>query len=234
VELQPAESRHLKALRLRDGDAVMATDGKGALWEAHLDDRGGSANIRLGVRTAAPDPLPVDLWAPVGNKQAMLWLVEKATELGVARIQPVEFERSGSVADGGRSPAFWEKARRRAVSALKQSGGAWLPEVLAPSPLHGLLGSEGLDRCTRIVLEAGGGPLSRLIAGSRVDHLVLLVGPEGGLSPMEMEACVEAGFETASLGDLVLRFETAAMAALAVVSQKRLVERHEDGERTLA
>ena len=92
VELKPDESRHLRALRLRAGDVVSITDGKGALWQGKLEDRGRGMGIQLGTRATAPGALPVELWAPVGNKQAMLWLVEKATELGVSRIQPVEFE----------------------------------------------------------------------------------------------------------------------------------------------
>jgi 16S rRNA (uracil1498-N3)-methyltransferase len=234
VELQRAEAKHLKALRLRVGDAVMVTDGKGALWTSHLCDESGVASIELGAGVATSDPLPVDLWAPVGNKQAMLWLVEKATELGVARIRPVEFERSGSVADAGRSQAFWEKARRRAISALKQSGGAWLPELLAPGSLSALLASPASEESRLVVLDRGGRPLTHLIDGPGAAHVVLLVGPEGGLTPAELTACADAGFEVATLGELVLRFETAAVAALAVVSQKRLVEQSDSSERNLS
>ena len=224
VELKPDESRHLRALRLRAGDVVSITDGKGALWQGKLEDRGRGMGIQLGTRATAPGALPVELWAPVGNKQAMLWVIEKATELGVARIQPVECERSGSVADAGRSQAFWEKARRRAVSALKQSGGGWLPELMPPASFPDLLDRLGSDGGRRVVLDRGGAPLSQLIAGPDVSRVTLLVGPEGGLSPGELAASMEFGFEAAKLGELVLRFETAVTAAMAVIAQKWLVE----------
>jgi 16S rRNA (uracil1498-N3)-methyltransferase len=234
VDLEPAEAKHLRALRLASGHPVRVTDGKGAMWGARLAGEDRHLGIQLTAPAAASDPLPVELWAPVGNKQAMLWLVEKATELGVSRIQPVECDRSGSVADAGRSPAFWEKARRRAISALKQSGGAWLPELLQPATLPDLLGSPGRDGCIRVVLDRGGRPLRRLVEGPRGSDVVLLVGPEGGLSRAELEACAGAGFQAATLGELVLRFETAAIAGLAVLAQERMVNLGDEGERSLA
>lgn len=232
IELDQAEAKHLKALRLAEGQAVTVTNGKGAVWSARLVGRGRGSAVELSERGVAPGRLPVDLWAPVGNKQAMLWLVEKATELGAARIQPVEFERSGSVADAGRSPAFWEKARRRTISALKQSGGAWLPELLPSAALPQLLGSPAADPCIRVVLDRGGRPLSRVIESPVETAVVVLVGPEGGLSASELSACLEAGFESATLGPSILRFETAAVAGLAIVAQKRAMQHSPRGERS--
>ncbi len=221
AELARTEIRHLRALRLASGDGVRLTDGRGALWGARLTGEG--AAVRLVETLDAPPPLEVELWAPVGNKQATLWLVEKAAEFGLRRLQPVECIRSASVADAGRSAAFWEKARRRALAAVKQSGSTWAPEIAPPAVLAERLArlDEGGDR---IVLDPSGPPLAGALNGwSGTPPAVLLVGPEGGLEESERSACAAANFRPASLGTTILRFETAAVAALAVAAQRALL-----------
>lgn len=234
LDVPKAEAKHLRSLRLRAGDAVWVTDGKGARWKAVLVEKEEGRAVRLEDPAEVCEPLATDLWVPVGNKSALLWLAEKATELGVARIQPVEFERSGSVADAGRSPGFWEKAGRRAVSALKQSGGAWLPEVLAPRSLPGLLSSLHPVEELRVVLDRDGEPLLAVVGKPPEVPAVVVVGPEGGLTADELSACGRAGFVRATLGESTLRFETAAVAALAVLWQGRLVDASRARERNVA
>lgn len=220
AELARDEMRHLRALRLAPGDGIRLTDARGALWGARLLGEG--AAVRLVEPLDAPPPLEVELWAPVGNKQATLWLVEKASEFGLRRLLPVECARSASVADAGRSEAFWGKARRRALSAVKQSGSAWAPEIAAPASLEDRLCRPG-GGGVRVVLDRCGPPLARVLEGwSGVSPAVVLVGPEGGLEPSERRSCAGAGFRPASLASTVLRFETAAVAALAVAAQRAM------------
>jgi hypothetical protein len=81
-------------------------------------------------------PTPIHFRAPVADRERMLWLAEKATELGVATWQAVRFRRSASVSPRGEGAAFHEKVRARMVSALEQSGGAWLPELMADTTVE--------------------------------------------------------------------------------------------------
>lgn len=220
AELERSEARHVRALRLAAGDPVRLTDGRGALRGGRLT--AGGAAVELLEPHEAPPPLDVDLWAPVGNKQATLWLVEKAAEFGLRRLRPVAFERSASVADAGRSGAFWAKAQRRALAAVKQSGSAWAPEIDAPAALDERLGAL-VPGGIRIVLDRPGLPLARVLAGAP-DHPppVVVLGPEGGLTDAERAACRAVGFRAATLGPNVLRFETAAVAALAIAAQREV------------
>lgn len=212
------EARHARAARLRPGAEVHLTDGEGELWTARIEslevDRASCVLVR---KVSAPADLDVELAFGVGAKARTLWLVEKAVELGVSVLQPIEFERSASVADAARSPAFWTKARRRAMAALTQCGGARLPELRSPTALEAYLS----------ILEPAAGDLSVVLDGDGDASLLrllshrhpgagrtrFLIGPEGGMGPREREACRAAGLRFASLGGRVLRFETAALVA---------------------
>lgn len=231
IRLDEEETRHLRALRLAPGAAVRLTDGRGVLWAGHLAEAAGrGALCVLHERLVPPPALPLTLAFGVGNKKHSLWLVEKATELGVRTLQPVEFERSRSVADAARSPSFWAKAERRAVAALKQSGGAWLPDVRMPCPLRDFVdravaGPPGSrDRTgasgSLVLLDALGEPLaSALGEWSGGGPLVILAGPEGGLVESETDQLKRGGFVPARLASTVLRFETAAIGAAIVAAQ---------------
>ena len=230
LALDDEESRHVRALRLDQGARIRLTDGGGSLWEGRLVAGGRSATCVLDSPSIPAAALPVELAFGVGNKAHLMWLVEKATEMGVSRLVPLESERTRSVADAGRSPAFWSKAERRSISAMKQSGGAWLPEMEPPCSLEDYVernagptgrGASGMTR--RVRLDGSGEGLRSVIeAWGGKDHLGMLVGPEGGWSDGEVALLDGAGFRPASLGSLVLRFETAAIAGLAVVAQQVL------------
>jgi len=224
------ELRHVRALRLEQGAGIRVTDGAGSLWEGRLAEGGRSATCVLESVLSPAAPLPVELAFGVGNKAHVMWLVEKATEMGVGCLVPLESERTRSVADAGRSPAFWSKAERRAISAMKQSGGAWLPEMEPTCSLvdyaeraAGSAGRAAPGATLRVRLDGSGGGLRKVIdQWSGTGGLELLVGPEGGWSEGEVSLLDGAGFRPASLGPLVLRFETAAIAGLAVVAQQIL------------
>ena len=220
VVVEGDEARHARAARLRPGAEVRLTDGEGGLWTARLHSlEADRARCVLVERVSAPADLDVELAFGVGSKTRTLWLVEKAVELGVSALQPIEFERSASVADAARSPAFWTKARRRATAALTQCGGARLPRLDAPAALEAYLATLQTARDELAVALDGSGEASLLgLLSERAfprGMIRFLIGPEGGMTPGERDACRAAGFRLVSLGDRVLRFETAALAAAA-------------------
>ncbi|MFQ5889062.1 MAG: RsmE family RNA methyltransferase [Gemmatimonadota bacterium] len=218
VELEHEEARHLEVLRLVPGDSLVLTDGRGSRWSARLEPESRACCTLLSA-LESPSPLPAELAFALAGKARTLWLVEKAAELGTRRLCPVVFARSRSVADAARSPAFWQKAERRAVSALKQSGGAWLPEIAEPVGLTRYLHEVGISADTpRVLLDAAGAPLRTLLSDWSGGVARFLIGPEGGLEPAEIEACERAGFRRARLGGRTMRFETAAIACLAATA----------------
>jgi 16S rRNA (uracil1498-N3)-methyltransferase len=147
----------------------------------------------------------------VADRERMLWLAEKATELGVASWRPVLWRRSRSVGPRGEGAGFQAKVRARMISALVQSEGAWLPEIHPDAPLDRAL--RALPGGARLVLDVDGEPMDEIAPGAPV---VLAVGPEGGMEPREIEDLEAAGFRRARLPGNILRFETAAIVGVAL------------------
>lgn len=214
-------AHHARVKRLTAGDIVQLTDGAGQLAIGSITDiRRTSVVVAVHEVQLVARPPAIHLRAPVADRERMLWLAEKATELGVASWQAVRFRRSASVSPRGEGAAFHEKLRARMVSALEQSAGAWLPEGLSDTTLDALSVDAGQ---LPIVLDATGVPLGSLLtpATSSVTP-VILVGPEGGIEPIELSSLTAAGWRTASLASTMLRFETAGVAAIAVVRGAQL------------
>ncbi|WP_419161806.1 RsmE family RNA methyltransferase [Candidatus Palauibacter sp.] len=222
ADLAVDEVTHVRAARIRPGDRLAVADGAGRRWEGELIELGRrGARCRLLRALPARPPLPVCVWAPVANRDRSLWLVEKVVEFGVSEVTWIEWERSRSVGDAGRSESFRQRAARRARAALKQSGGSWLPRLLGPVSLkQALAGHEGAGW----LADRGGSPFfaggtALEVAPVRSGSLLAVaVGPEGGLTAEERRRCEAAGFELISLGPGTLRFETAAVAAVALAA----------------
>lgn len=214
-------AHHARVKRLSAGDVVQLTDGVGHIAVGAIREiRRTSIDVATDAVRTVKRPAPIHFRAPVADRERMLWLAEKATELGVATWQAVRFRRSASVSPRGEGAAFHEKVRSRMVSALEQSGGAWLPELMADTTL-GELSVE--SDVIPIVLDAGGAPLASFVASASPDaEPLLLVGPEGGIEPAELSALMGAGWRTASLASTILRFETAGVAGIAVVRAAQL------------
>jgi len=221
ARLDRDETRHARALRLAEGSAVALVDGRGGRREGRLGPTSErEREVTVGEPLPVPEPLAVELCVAVGNRSHAMWLVEKAAEFSVVRIRLLETERSRSVADAGRSDGFREKAERRALAAMKQSGGAWAPVIEPPRELEAWLTGPGAGH--GILLDPEGAPLAAVLeAWDGRSVLPVVIGPEGGLSPHERSACLEAGLRPARLASTILRFETAALAALAVAWQRR-------------
>jgi len=220
VELDEAAAHHATVKRLGVGDPVRLTSGDGRRILAEITRL---AKRRLEVSTIGETledlsaPPRVELWAPVGDRERMLWLAEKATELGLTAWRPVIYRRSRSVSPRGEGDAFREKVRARMISALEQSAGAWLPEILPDTTLEQALPHAQSE--TGLLLDAGGNPIRSMLSRftSHDSRLTLSLGPEGGLDPDERDEFLAVGWRRASLGHNVLRFETAAIAALAII-----------------
>jgi 16S rRNA (uracil1498-N3)-methyltransferase len=217
VELGEASARHAAVKRLAVGDPVRLSSGDGRracgivaeLAKRHL--RIDVAAESVETTTALPH---VELWAPVGDRERMLLLAEKAVELGASAWRPIVYRRSRSVSPRGEGEAFRDKVRLRMIGALEQSGSAWLPALHAEASLDDAL-REATD-VTGVVLDPGAPPLLSLRDALR-PPVAIALGPEGGLEPDEQSRFAAAGWRAASLGANVLRFETAGIAALAMV-----------------
>lgn len=216
VTLSEAASHHARVKRLKVGDRVRLTDGMGHIALGAISSLRGDCDVSIESVTDVPRPAAIHLKVPVGDRDRMLTLAEKATELGVQTWQAVRFRRSMSVNPRGEGMAFAEKVRARMISALEQSGGAWLPRQL-PDVTPPDVGAPG----TCILLDIDGEPLLRV--ASDVKECALLFGPEGGLDGDERYALIAAGWKPAKLATTTLRFETAGIAAAAVVRAAQLL-----------
>lgn len=223
LPVEDAEAHHLRVRRTASGERVRVLDGAGTVGLATLSGSDGRWEVRVDTitRVAAPEPLLVLVGA--GDRDRFGWLVEKATEFGATAIVAVETSRSVSV--GGRvRPEGLERLRRRALETLKQCGGAWAPEVIGPV---------SLGEALRLGRAGGRWIASASVqAGPPQDHagaLAILVGPEGGFTGEEHEAALAAGWRPVRLARSTLRYETAAIAALAVAAAAR-VTAHPEGE----
>jgi len=222
LPLPPTEAHHAAhVLRLKAGDAAELFDGRGGSAVARIAPvrRGEVEAIVEEVRPPAPRPDPViHLGFAVPKGSRLDWLLEKVTELGVASLTPVVFERSIA---GGRelSPAKRERWLGRLIAAAKQSGMAFLPEIRDPVALDEYLkaASEALgvygDLCPHTV------PIADALRSRRQGQsIAILVGPEGGLTNAERAACRQAGLVPIRLGATTLRIETAAVALVAATA----------------
>jgi 16S rRNA (uracil1498-N3)-methyltransferase len=214
VTLGESQAHHARVKRLERGDVVRLTSGDGCLAAGSIAElRKSELDVEVGDTWRVAAPRAVHLRVPIGDRERMLWLAEKATELGIASWQAVRFRRSASVSPRGEGPAFAEKVRARMISALEQSGGAWLPALLPDSDADHV--DVGTDH-SLILLDVRGQPLASALALDANRDPVILFGPEGGLDASELDSLRAAGFVGARLAPTTLRFETAGIAAVAV------------------
>ena len=218
VTLGEDAAHHMRVRRLEPGIRLRLVDGEGRVGEGTLVRLAKSAAVVDVEQVDEHEPLPpVHLLVPVADRDRMLWLAEKCTELALTSWRPVLWRRSRSVSPRGEGPGFQGKVRARMLAALAQCEGPWLP-VLYPdaTPERAIAATpEG----ARILLDPDGAPLAAVAAAaaSRGVPVTVALGPEGGFEPDEHDRLVAAGFATASLGGNILRLETAGVAAVAVV-----------------
>ena len=211
VVLGEDAAHHARVRRLDVGVEVALRDGVGGVGEGRLATlTKARAEVTLDAVHRAPRPPAVHLLVPIADRDRMLWLAEKATELGAASWRPVRWHRSRSVSPRGEGPDFARKVRARMAAALGQSEGAWLPTLHDDAePDAAARSADGL----RLVLDPDGAPFE---AWSPAEAVTLAVGPEGGFEPAELAMLDAAGFRRAALPGNILRFETAGVVGLAL------------------
>lgn len=221
LALPAGAARHVQVLRLQPGAPITLFDGRGGEWRAIVLQMGRSdvqvlVQSHDAVEREARREVHLAIGVPANDR--MDWLVEKATELGAASIQPLLAQRSIVRLDGERAArrrAHWQGV---AVAACEQCGRNRVPAVHEPAGLVPWLrqqasASTAAGRRWVLSLEPGA---ERLPAPDAIpDAVTLLSGPEGGLSAEEDTAARAAGFRPLSLGERVLRAETAPLMALA-------------------
>lgn len=222
ITLPDDAAAHLvRVLRLREGEHCVLFNGDGYDHEAQLtraDKRGAAARIGAGRPVALESPLRIVLLQGIARGEKMDWILQKATELGVAAIVPVSSERSEVRLDAeraGKRHAHW---RSVVVSACEQSWRARVPEVAAPQSLAAALATlpPGTGRWLLDPEATAGLTTMPAPAG----ELVLAIGPEGGWSANDRAALVAAGFAGLRLGPRILRTETAGIAAIAALQAR--------------
>jgi 16S rRNA (uracil1498-N3)-methyltransferase len=214
-ELEGSEFHHLaRVMRASVGDQVVLFDGQGNAAEAQVVEISNSrASLRILNRSRDPEQAPVVVLATaVPKADRFRWLVEKATELGVSRLIPLQTARS--VTEPG--SAKLDKIRATVIEACKQSG---RNRLMAIDPLTSwqsfILAAGGIGRL--LIADPGGAVRLSLCEAKETGRaLVLVVGPEGGLTDVEVIQAVDAGGRCISLGSQILRTETAAIALAAL------------------
>ena len=222
LALPAGAARHVQVLRLQPGDPLSLFNGEGGEFECSVTQMGRSTvQVQIGqhhtIERMASRQVHLAVCMPANER--MDWLVEKATELGVASIQPLMSERSVLRLSGERAEKKVLHWHSVAVAACEQCGGNRVPEVHPVMTLNQWLqGWRTLEADTCLVLSLAPGvqPLRR-VAGE-ASSLTLLLGPEGGLAADEEARAMAQGFKAVSLGPRVLRAETAALAALAALA----------------
>jgi len=222
VELHGDAYHHLfRVKRLESGESVRIVDGAGRARRGVIArvDRA-RAVIAFGAAAPSLEPgLRVELLVAPPKPDRAAWLVEKATEVGAVAIRFVATERAAR-GDRGFGVAQLARLRRIAIAAVEQCGRAVVPEVSGTHPLAEIVADRRSHSIPVVALDAGGTtslprPASRKSAVE--PDLALLIGPEGGWSDAERERFERDGVERWSLGERILRVETAAVVAAGVV-----------------
>ena len=207
IEVTGDSYRHLfRAKRLAVGDDLRLVDGTGKANAGRIlsVDRT-LAWIQIGeILPSLEATTDVTLWVAIPKMDRAAWLVEKATEIGVNTLVFVRFGRSNR--DLGSKQL--ERLRRVCVAAVQQCGRARIPEILDPVSLE-----SSIERMTGRTLLLDPGASGGIVLSSTMNRVGLIVGPEGGVDPGEASLLEDAGIQSLSLGERILRIETAALVA---------------------
>ncbi len=222
VSLPEEVANHLvRVMRLREGDGCVLFNGDGHDYSATLVESG-KREARVQVTAAQPvdneSPLPITLLQGIARGEKMDLILQKATELGVQAIVPVNAERTEVKLDAARAEKRLAHWRSVVVSACGQSGRARVPSVAPP---------QGVQEAAR----AMPGAALKLTLDPQGEHrlstlesapggVVIAIGPEGGWSPRDRQALAAAGFQGLQLGPRILRTETAGLAAIAALQAR--------------
>jgi len=217
----PSDAAHHahRVLRLRVGDAVQIFDGSGQACDAAIHTINGKhveINVTRSCPVRAQAPLHIVLAQAMSSSEKMDWIIQKATELGVAEVQPVQTQRSVAKLSQERVEKRTEHWRGVVIAACEQSGRNDLMQVHAPLDLsYWLSNAKNIQGSKFILLPDGAVTLHNQ---TKPQHeITLLIGPEGGFTADEVIMAKQTGFVPILLGPRVLRTETAALAAISAM-----------------
>ncbi len=225
VTLSEEAAHHIRVARVSVGECVALRDGAGrAAVGTLVKISRSSALVDISETSELARPAPIHLLAPVADRDRMLWLAEKVTELGVTSWRPVVWRRSKSVSPRGEGAMFQARIRARMTSALIQSGGGWLPDVFPEATIDHAVAAAPLG--TRLLLAKNGEPI---VGVPMRTPITIALGPEGGMEQSERDAFIGAAFLPVKLGETTLRFETAGVAAVAIAAASLALSRQSNG-----
>lgn len=223
VRLPDGAAAHLlRVLRLGVGDGCVLFNGDGRDVQARIvtvDRRGGEVELLETHAVELESPLPIVLLQGIARGEKMDWILQKATELGVAAFVPVSSDRSEVRLDPARAAkrhAHWTSV---VVSACEQSGRARVPAVAAPEPLAVALAGLAATGL-RLLLDPAAAAAVSTLPEPGAAGAVVAIGPEGGWSARDRALLVEAGFRGVRLGPRILRTETAGIAAISALQAR--------------
>lgn len=215
ISLDALEVHHLRVRRAGAGEAVRLLDGAGGVGAGTLEMGKKGAVVTVAEVGSEAAPMPLVLAIGAGERDRFAWVVEKAAELGVTEIVPLETEHTRGVASRIRG-AQVERFRRRTLEAIKQCGATWAPQVREPVPLEAFASEPRAGIRWLAALEGEVPP-----AGIGAQPVTIAIGPEGGFTSEERWAFEAAGFAPVRFGEHILRFETAALAGAVYTSIAR-------------
>ena len=221
IALPPGPARHVQVLRLQPGDEITLFDGQGGEWRSRIEHMGRSVvSVHIEAQVPVDRELAFEVTIAMGMpaNDRMDSVVEKATELGVAFIQPLVCERSVLRLSGERADkkvAHWQAV---ATAASEQCGRTRVPVVQPVRSLPAWLATLPVNPASRRHLLSLREGAPGIAPAQAAERLLFLSGPEGGLSEAEEQAAMQAGFEPTSLGPRVLRADTAPLAVMAALS----------------
>jgi len=225
ITLPEEAAHHIRVARVGVGECIALRDGAGrAAVGTLVKISRASALVDVIDTSEIARPAPIHLLAPVADRDRMLWLAEKVTELGLTSWRPVTWRRSKSVSPRGEVPTFQSKVRARMTSALIQSGGGWLPDIFPEATIERAVAAAPLG--TRLLLTKEGEPM---VGVPMKTPITIALGPEGGMEPAERDVFIGAAFLPVKLGESTLRFETAGVAAVAIAAASLGPSRHSNG-----
>ena len=212
----------LRVLRLQHGDACVLFNGDGHDYDARitaLGKREARAEVVAARRIENESPLRITLLQGIARGEKMDLILQKATELGVAAIVPVNAERTEVKLDAARAEKRIAHWRSVVGSACGQSGRARIPAITAPQNLAAAAATLS-EQTLRLTLDPQGEHRLSTLAEAPANGVVIAIGPEGGWSPRDRQQLADAGFQGLQLGPRILRTETAGLAAIAALQAR--------------
>jgi 16S rRNA (uracil1498-N3)-methyltransferase len=226
VTITGPDARHIgRVLRLGPGAGLVVVDKAGRVARAEItavEATAVHAAVRERLTAGHEPPVKVSLAQGMPKGDKLEYIVQKAVELGATAIVPLACEHCTVRYDAAKQGSRRERWRKIAAEAAKQCGRDAVPGVEPVRTLAEALAMAGANTDIIMLYEGQGGvPLREILAGNGASSYLLLIGPEGGFSPAEAELCRAHGARIATLGPRILRTETAALAALAIVMYEK-------------